>query len=285
MKTFLKFFIVFILVVGSIGGTAWAFYANLTEQRDAFAHINTFINNADKSSIELGFDRVSNVLGDAYDEHMATIDKLDIITHELNTYMINSLDYDVDNNSIIRKFDRTQSSQYTLKEYIVEFEAKKDNELFNKNQGGSDVFAKFAAYVVNYADAVQHMNKEIEDNMIVDHSADIKFEIIELYCLAVKDCYTQTEVKDNLLNVKNLANVSLLNEKFDLEHGLVSSTSSAGVPLLSKYNNYFITAFDSLSDKLAFASALATNYATVDTITPSSTNVEKATYYLKEILG
>ena len=278
MKTFLKFFIVFVLVLGSIGGTCWMFYANMTEQKDAFAYVNSFLNSADKSATVSKFKSVNTSLDGIYDQHLNTISKLDTITQTLNTYMICSLDYDVDNNSIIRKFEKAQESQYTLNEYAQEFEDKKNNPLFDKTQGGNDVFAKFTAYILDYSAAVRYMNAEIEECMIVDHSADIKFELIELYCLAVKDGYSDVDNVD-------MSNVNLLHERFDIKHGLVTSTSDPDMPLLSKYNNYFISAFDNIQNKAQFASELASKYASVNVVTPTSSDEDKAVYYLKEILG
>ncbi len=282
MKKALKTVIIIILVGLSVAGTCYLFYANLVQQQDAYARINTYMYSADKTNTDTNLELVNAEASSRLDLAMDTIDQLDAITRTLNTYMICSLDYDVDNNKIIERLDLAIEKRDELYLDTEEFILKTTNEYFDTSLGANDVIRTASSYIIRYADMIQCMNDEIRGKMVINN-VDVKFDMIELYCLTTIDAFSHLEDNLGLLGVKNTSNIVLLNNNFNLVNGAVDTSASIGSEY-SHYNNKFIEAYNSV-DKSAFASNLYANVNAVNGISSNSTNVQKATYYLKQILG
>lgn len=280
MKKFLKIFLIVVLVGLAIGGTCYAFYSNIEESQDAYARVNTFMNSSERTSMNNKLNNVSQSSSGRLSLGIEAIVTLDSITLTLNTYMISSLDYDINNNSIVERLDSAIEKREELIDDADEYLLKTNNQYFDKSKGANDVFKTLSSYVVRYADMVKYMNNEIKSRVIVNKYSDIKFDVIELYCLTVTNTFSNLEEVDGLITVKNSNNFTLLNDSFYLVANMLSTTVGYG----SYLNNKFCRAFNSI-DKTAFANNLYTNVSTIGEITEASSNVDKATYYLKEILN
>lgn len=283
MKKFLKIFTIIVLVGLSIGGTCYFFYSNLVKQQDAYVRINTFLYSAEKSSVDTNLEIVNGYAPDKLVVALETADKLNMITETLNTYMIMSLDYDLDNNAIIERLESTIDKRANLFADTEEFIIKTHNQFFDPYMAINDVLKSLSNYIVRYAEMVKYMNQEIESHFVVNNNADIKFDIIELYCLTAIDSFANLEDNAGAITIDE-ANITLLNNHFELKNGVVVTNSDQVGKDFSQYNNAFISSYDSV-DKTTFASELSDNISAVNEITDSSTYVEEASFYLKKILG
>ncbi len=286
MKKFLKFFTIFVLIGLTIGGTCYIFYSNLIAQKDAFVPISTFLNGADKVELDDKIYAVNDLANNNLIVTIETSEKLDEILNILNTYMVCSLDYDVDNNEIVKRLDNAIKIRDKLSENVDEYNSKSNNPYadFDEVLGSNNIYRVLADYITSYADMIKFMNKEIKSNMISNKSSDVKFDIIELYCNVAIDSFSHLVINNNLVSIKDSNNINLLNSKLNFINNMIDSSTTAVGGDLSYLNNNFIKAYSKV-DKSDFANNLYTNVSIVNSISNDSTNVEKATYYIKQILG
>lgn len=284
MKKFLKVFLIVIIILGAIAGTVFIFFRNYKENIDSSKAVVEYIYDAKTESFETELSKVNATLKEnesdyRFDLIIETYQKLDDSVLTLSSYL-ETYGEKVDDEEVIKSLTRVKNLRSTAESMIAEFNLKSSSTYYVKKLGANDLYVQMTNFLINYASLAKEINYQLDKSSITKN-ADIKFAFIELYCDVVINDFSAVETVSNLKVVKNQDNIKLINSKFEITNGSVSGLVHGEYSYL---NNNFIK-FYSSCDKTEFAKNLKSNVNSVNSISDGSTNVQKATFYFKEIYG
>ena len=282
MKKIVKALIIFLVVVLSVGGTCFIFFKNYKRKEAESASLASCINNMDKLDLDIvDFDG-------KFVEIKKTNKNLEDSMFALSAYFIDD-EFVIQNDDIISKIKSVNNSIGLASDMIAEYKIKSefknsdDKSYFDKELGRNDLFNAMCDYIVEYATLVSMINTDLEYKNI-NKQADMKFEMIDLYCRVAVNTFSEKETNEvtGISKVKDETNINILNNHFHLSTSYL--TGADLTPTNTSYNNMFIRHY-SVCDKADFAKNLSTNINSVTEITDQSTSVQFATYYFKKIYG
>ena len=282
MKKILKALIIFLVVVLSIGGTCFIFFKNYKRKEAESASLATCINNMDKLDLDIvDYDG-------KFEEFKKTNKNLEDSMFALSVYFIED-EFIIQDDDVISKIKSVNNSISLASEMISEYKIKSefvnsdDKSYFDKELGRNDLYNAMCDYIVEYATLVSMINTDLEYKNI-NKQADVKFEMIDLYCRVAINTFSEKETNEvtGITKLKDMANINVVNNNFCLATSYL--THSNLTLKNSSYNNLFIRYY-SACDKADFAKNLNQNVASVTEVNQQSTNVQLATYYFKKICG
>lgn len=284
MKKFLKVFLITIIILGAIAGTVFIFFKNYKENIDSSKAVVDFVYDARQDTFKTSLEGVNETLKATesdyrFDLILETYQKLNDSVITLSSYLETYGDK-VDDEKIVKKLTDVKNSRGTAESMIAEFNLKSSSTYYNKKLGANDLYEQMTTFLIKYAQLTKEINYQLDDSLIVKN-ADIKFAFIELYCDVVINDFSNLGAEEGLRIIQNKINIELMNLKFQLTDGSVSGLVNGEYNYL---NNYFIKYYSSCN-KIQFAKNLAQNVNSVKSISESSTDEQKATFYFNAIYG
>lgn len=277
----LKVVLMVLIVAGAVAGTCYFFYAHLRDNLDIHTDVDTFVYGGRRDQFNAHLDKVSQYADDRFILINTTLGQLDTIAVTLDHYFIDIPDADIDQQSLVDQMTGVNEQLDTAYRLADEYLVKTGSSEFDLNAGANDLFRATSRLFVMYADLLSNMNSEIS-NLGVDKSGDVKFDMIDVYLDVVVDTFSDLTSTSGLANVTNADNINLMNTYFAIENGQIRANGGYGN--YSHMNNNFMKYYSSC-DKHMFAINLSTNVNAVHTITEGSSDMDKAVYYFKKVLG
>ena len=279
MKKFLKTFIIILLVLCVIGGTVYFFFKNMKEKDNTTESIVGMLKSESKIAFNESLNKMSTfVNSDGTDNRLdiliETSNKLDDIVYTLTTYLVE--DDTINNEEIAKSLKSVNASKTTLNAMMKEYNIKKDSSFFNRHLGANDFYEEMSSYLTKYSTFANLLNNYIN----VDKTADIKFDLFNVYTNVVSNTFKTLATKDNLVVVQNDDNIEEVNTRIVIDNSYVVTSGNQ----FSINNNNFIKYYNKC-EKQEFAKNLTTNINSVTEISENSTNEQIATYYYKLVFG
>ncbi len=281
MRKFLKYLLVFVLVLASIGGTCYFFFRTLTKRKDSEAAITNYLYSSEKVEFDSNVARFQAETNSRFDSLIKTKSNLDDILSTFSTYLVEAKNYDVNENGIIERLNDYLSEQSEVDEMIDSFMVRLSNANFNKVTGANEIYLHFAKMNVIYADLLNYINNEF-NNMPIVKDSDIKFSMINLYSNVVISTLENINTSGSEFKIKDETNLTLMNAHFKLENSVLITSSTT--TNFASVNNNFIKYYN-LIDASDFAKNLASNINSVSGYADDLTNVQKTSYYFKQVYG
>ena len=154
------------------------------------------------------------------------------------------------------------------------------NEKYNPYLAVNDLLVYGSNFVCEYAETMQIVNKNVKSRSSVKDLSDVKFSIIDLYTRVVIETYSNITVDEEQYKVlENSENMDLMNKHFKIENSYVETKDDYSLNNLRFAEEY------SSCDKQTFAQNLSENVKNISGITSTSTTLEKATFYFKQVYG
>ena len=292
MKKFLKVFIIVLLVLGVIGGTAFFFFRKIEKENNTTTSIVAMLKAEKKLEFNEDLKEIQTyVNSDGTDTRVdliiSTSEKLDEIVYILSTYHIEN-NTKINNEQIADQFKEVKNSRSLLSRMIAEYKIKKDSSKFDRHLGANDLYEQSCDYLVNCAKLANLIN----NNLDVDKSADIKFNMFEVYANVVIDTFNDKNINkgaDIKTDLKNADNIDVMNSVLQIRNSYIVKIENANTQdeivthLFTANNNYFNNYYNKC-DKSSFAKNLANNLELV-TDSEQPTNEKIATYYFRLIYG
>lgn len=292
MKKFLKVFIIVLLVLGVIGGTAFFFFRNIKEKNTTTGSLAVMLQGESKLKFNASLREIETyVNSDGTDDRMdliiSTSEKLDSVVGVLSTYYIEN-NTKIHDEKISDKFNEVKESRNLLSKMIAEYKIKKDSPMFNRHLGANDLYEQSCKYLTQYAE----LAKLINGNLKVDRTSDLRFNMFEVYSNVVintfisdnihkdVDTYTQVinsvnlNIMNSVLKIRDLYIVKIQNENAHNE--VVTPLFDANI---NSFNIYY-----SKCNKGNFAKNLS-EYLGFAQNEQQPTNERKAAYYFNLIYG
>ncbi|MBE5740966.1 MAG: hypothetical protein E7351_00305 [Clostridiales bacterium] len=281
MKKFLKILIIVLLVAAAVCATVFVFFRQKGERDVNTGSIVAYIGSIEKKTFNSNMETLSNNVkaynanDTRFDFVEDTSDNLDTILETLITYYMAD-DTNIADADIKSQFESVKASRARVDDMYTEFDIKKDSKWFARDKGANDIYRQISDYLVKYADLVNLINADVQ---IANKNVDIKFAMFEIYANVVSNTFKEFETDANqLVSVKKIENIDLLNDEMFVQNSYIESAKA-----FTSTCNDFIKYYNQC-DKQEFAKNLAGNVE-IDAITEDSSNIEKATYYLKSIYG
>ncbi len=292
MKKFFKFLIVSIVVVGAIVGACILFFQNKNKVEDSTTSLLGFLQNENKQEFDSNVQKVSSLVNsDSLDERFNLIieinQTLDNSFAELITYLIDD-NVTVESKEISSNLYSVISvrsySKAMIEEYVIKANHKIDGNLslFDRHVGANDLYRTITNYTKNYAKLVSSVNAYL-DNIVENKSADLKFNMIDVYTRVVQN--TLSNLEDNTAGwvvLKDVDNLNVLRENnvLNYKNSFIDTDANMFSSKVSNFNNYY-----DQCDKNEFCKNLATNVKTIEDIKEGFKTHEIATYWFEKVLG
>lgn len=286
MKKPLKIFLIVVLVGAVIATTCFFFFKNLNRNKNANANVASFLTSGQSSEVteKLNKSRTSYDTSSRFLYIYNTEQKLNSILSTLNLYLIVANDYSVDSNKIVNNLNSLKSKQSTLNDALDEFLLKVKYGTFDKSVGANEVIRLGGEYLVSYANFINIINNEVLSKVVQNSNSDLKFSLINLYKNIVVETFSNLYNSGNLL-IYSTTNISKINTNFSLLNGYVKTANTS---MLGDHFNYQVNEFIknyNNSDKQDLAKNFTTYINAATSISDTSTSIQKASYYLKRLLG
>ena len=277
MKKFLKCILIVVLVVASVGGTAYLFYKNLKPEADYLTSLNEYTNNSSNvkfsNNLQGVVEKTQSVADNRFDLLLTTNNKLNQCLDCLSPYYIVYKNYDIDKKAINKQFSNVKSLQAqainVMDAYLTKITAQ--GEL---SSGANPSYEAICAYFVNYANFINLINSQIS-KMGVDRTADLKFSAIEVYCNVCANTFNS--ISKQSVEIINVYAISQLNVCVKFKDSFLDLTND-----FSYLNNLFVKIYDSCN-KNEFALHFMLYYTQGEQ--DSSSKEMQAGYYFKTVFG
>ncbi len=282
MKTWMKVLIVIILMACASGATCFVFYNNLKKNNKIDYTISNYLTSSEKVMFDEELQEAKTNCNDSRMQLIcSTLTNLEEILQDNNYYLTNNYKK-VENKHIIKKdFENILSRKTKLYAMLKEYNTKAENSnSFNKLLGSNDLYDSFADFFVEYADFIALFNTRISE-VVTSKQVDIKFSVVDLYTLVVKDSFSNVITNSSgLKTVSNSENIDYINNLIKYEFGQLKTKT----PYFSSSSTNFIINYN-LCDKKAFAKNLHDNIESISGDINNMTTSELASHYFKEIFG
>ena len=281
MKKFIKISIIVLLVVAVIVGTCFFFFRKIDKKNSTTDSIAAMLQEKSKLKFNSDLYIINDIANsDGTDDRISLIietnENLDEIVYVLATYYIDS-NTKIENKDIANKINEVNALRNSLITMMKEYQIKKDSAYFNRHTGLNDLYEKSCSYLVHYATFANLLNDSLSN---LDKSADIKFNMFNIYSNIVINSFNGTEVNVDLRKVvKNENNINLINDVFEIQNSFIVTSGNQFSISINQFNQYY-----NLCDKTTFANNLYENVNSVTTAN-QDTNEKIATYYFKLIYG
>lgn len=279
MKTWLKVLIVIVLMACASGATCFVFYNNLENDKKVDLTITNYLTSSERTIFnEALMTAKTNCNDERMDLICVTLDNFEEILQEENYYLINYNSKIKKKHEIKKKFETLKGRKDQLYTMLIEYNIKCENaSSFDKHIGANDLYVSFANFFKEYSDFIQLINTKVY-NAIISENADLKFSVIELYTLVVKDSFSVIIVDSDLKTIQNTENIDIMNKLIEFESGQMPTKTA----YFSSNSAFFINNYH-LCNKNSFAKNLSDNLDSIGTNIADMTTIELATYYFKEI--
>lgn len=284
MKTWMKVLIVIILMACASGATCFVFYNNLKKNNKIDYTISNYLTSSEKVMFDEELQEAKTNCNDSRMQLIcSTLTNLEEILQDNNYYLTNNYKK-VENKHIIKKdFENILSRKTKLYAMLKEYNTKAENSnSFNKLLGSNDLYDSFADFFVEYADFIALFNTRISE-VVTSKQVDIKFSVVDLYTLVVKDSFSNIITNGSgLKTVSNSENIDYINNLIEYNFGQLKTKTQT--PYFSSSSTNFIINYN-LCDKKAFAKNLHDNIESISGDINNMTTSELASHYFKEIFG
>ncbi len=270
-----------LLVLAVIGGTVYFFFRKIEKENNNTGSIIEMLESESKNRYNENLAFTYEVINQNKDDDrlnliIETSNNLDNIVRILISYYVES-ETAIDNEIIAKQLKKVHDSRDLLDRMLTEYLIKKESEFFDHHEGANDLYEQSCRYLIEYATFANLINESITN---VDRTADIKFNIFEVYSNVVKTtfAFTKEEYVDNTVKVvlENTETIALLNGLLKIENSYVVTVVDKFSMEVRDFNEYYLKC-----DKFVFASNLLTN---IEIVSESRGSNEKiATYYFKEV--
>ena len=277
MKKFLKVFIVVILVLGVIAGTAFFFFRNLKEKNNNTGSLVAMLESDEKKKFDSDLQATSAIMKSSKSDLrleliIETNTNLNQILNTLLMYYIET-ETNINNKTISNKLKELKSSRNNLSTMMAEYNVKKESGEFDRNTGANDLYEQSCVYLIKYAVFVNEINNNVS---IHNKNADLKFSMFEIYSNIVITTFQETKVSSDLIVVKSADNINKINENFKIQNSFVYMVNPFSINC-----NLFIQNYNAC-DKLKFAKEFNNNIQNASKTGPKEV---VAAFYLKQIYG
>ncbi|MBR1987554.1 MAG: hypothetical protein IKA36_00800, partial [Clostridia bacterium] len=257
------------------------FYDNLGNNKKPDKTITNYLISGERTFFNEELASASSNCGDSRLVLITTtLDNFDEILEEENYYYINFSAKFKNKHEIKKEFEKITNRKTQLYSMLVEYNIKCENGTnFNKQIGANDLYDSFANFFKEYSDFIQFFNNKIRNN-IPSAVSDVKFSVIELYTLVVKDSFSIIIKEDELKTIPDAKNINYMNSIIDFENGQLNTQSY----YFGSNSTNFMINFDTC-DKTLFAKNLYDYLDSVAGNVNDMTSIERASYYFKEIFG
>ncbi len=279
MKKFFKVLLILVVVVASVGGTCYAFYKNYTARKSSFNYVSAFLTSGARTEFDGNLTKTRNLAGSRFNLIINVSNDLEDIADTLNTYLTIANKFEVDENAIIAKLEKTSLARNRANEHMQEYFIHcEQSQYFNHSTGANVVYNSVCEYLVSFADFILNLNNAV--GTYVDVSSDVKFALIDLYARVVLNDFNDIEVgSDKVTNIKTTSNINLLVNNVEFENGyLVGDLNSTfGLNAVKFAKTYGSCDTNALATQL---------FDLVNRASASSTNInEKVAYLFKQIFS
>lgn len=284
MKKFLKTLVIIILVVASIGGTAYIFFANIKPETNYFSSLNSYVDGADHVEFLSKLQKVAKNSNDGrFSLIINTNTKLDECLQTLSSYYIAYSNYDVDVDKLQKLFSNMQSNknqtENAMDTYLTKITAQ--GQFI---EGANPTYRLFSNYILSYANLLNFLNGELK-NLNINKNVDLKFSLIDLYCqicsLSFSDlAYSPVSLGDNIysvLVVRNDENITKINDCLEINNSYVGNENAFSLNAVNFIKSY------NACDKQKFSSSLI--HYIKNGKKDDADNELVAGYYFKQIFG
>ena len=252
MKTWLKVLIVIVLMACASGATCFVFYNNLENDKKVDLTITNYLTSSERTIFnEALMTAKTNCNDERMDLICDTLDNFEEILQEENYYLINYNSKIKKKHEIKKKFETLKGRKDQLYTMLIEYNIKCENaSSFDKHIGANDLYVSFANFFKEYSDFIQLINTKVY-NAIISENADLKFSVIELYTLVVKDSFSVIIVDSDLKTIQNTENIDIMNKLIEFEYGQIPTKTA----YFSSNSAFFINNYH-LCNKNSFAKNL-----------------------------
>ncbi|MBR2969920.1 MAG: hypothetical protein IKC49_02575 [Clostridia bacterium] len=281
MKKVLKIIIITVLVLGVIAGTCYIFYKNMKPEKDPIVLVD-YTKSEAKATFNQGLADVNwyaSVDGDSrFDLIITTHDNLDKIMNSLSVYVVADGGKIMDQ-GVINALNKVTSARSNVQKMINEYKIKTTSQFFNKSLGANDLYEQTSAYLTKYASLVIELNDYVSD-LGINTEADVKYNIFDMYARITTDAFDEVDVLDGSKSqIKDSTTIVAINNQFIMNNNFMN-VKAPFAKAINDFNEYY-----SKCNKTEFAKNFATNIATVQAISPESSDEQIATFYFKKICG
>ncbi|MCQ2556160.1 MAG: hypothetical protein MJ149_02390 [Clostridia bacterium] len=280
MKKFFKVLFIILVVGGAIGVTCFFFFKNLQKEKDSFAAVNNFVYGVEEEEFVANVDKAKTYVEtyDANDKRFTvlkeTSSNLISIAKVLDYYLLNIRTHKVDQNKIVDYVNDVIVARDNCGSAFAKFFTKCEGASagFNVSLAANTLFEDVTRYVQKYATFVDGLNAEVGN--IVSKNMDVKFNYFEVYSKSIALQMLELDATATIHNLKNESFVKTLNDGCNIQNGQVVVHGDSYNGNINKFiENY------AKCDAKQFAEHLKTNLTTCTSITKTSTDEAKATYY------
>ncbi len=292
MKKFLKVFIIVLLVIGVIAGTAFFFFRKIEKDDNTTPSIVAMLKSDDKSAFNQQLKTVSDLVNsDSQDNRIELIitvnKKLDDVVFALSTYFIDS-NTQINDKALSKSYYDLINKRKMLTRMMNEYQIKKDSDLFDRHIGANDLYLQSCSYLVSYS----KFSKRLNDLVPINKSTELKFNMIEVYSNVVGYTFSKgnlTTLENKRCSLLDSSNIVKINSIFKMRNNHIvkienENQANEKVTILNSLNNNLFNKYYKKCNRELFAKNLSANWSAATTPNQSTSEL-LATYYLRSIYG
>lgn len=278
VKKFLKWFLIIILVVASVGATVFIFFKEYNKKKVEEVNLIEVIDSQEEFNDS--FDEVFQIITNAgkqdwFSDVEDTKICLDTVMSKLTNYYIKN-NFKVKEKNISDSYSSMQTTRNLLMDMFDEYIDKSTSSYFPRLIGANDIYVAYANYLTKYAKFVSAVNKNIMDREDLVVASDLKFSIVDLYARIIMNSFSKVVVENDLKVIESDDNIDAINDDISFEYSLIESDDNLSINAIKFVQTY------NKCDKTKLAKNF-TSILTTASIDAGSTNEQKAAFYFKEI--
>jgi len=280
-KKILKWFIIIVLIAGSVAATVFIFFKKYNENKINDVDLVSVLNSSEKTKFDSGFDAVLSSIEASekptwFNEAVTAGENLDESLKILSYYYI-------DSNGIVydEEIDKTHSSMVTTRNTLInmfdEYAIKSTSNYFPILVGANDIFVAYSNYLVKYAKFVKAVNEDLLSRENFNAVSDIKFSMIDLYSRIVVDAFSKLTKDVDLAVIGNKVNLDEIHNYFKFENSYIVCDKALSVDAIKFIENY------NACNKELFADKFVETLNSATGIDANSTVEKKAAFYFDQL--
>ena len=281
VKKFFKWFIIILLVVGSVVATVFIFFKNYNEKQIKEVNLVSVLNAKEKEKFDHGLNSVLTILDSHGKEEWFADVKMVSDNLDESLYVLTS--YYADNNGKVKdkEVSITYSSMITTRNTLIDmFEeyCKKSTSIwFPAVVGANDIYSAVSNYLVKYAKLIKAVNDNLIKSENFDSTSDIKFSLIDLYSRITVDAFDKLTIKNDLQIIENDSNVDEINKSFKFNNFYIDNENAFSLSALKFIQNY------NECNKELFAENFVENLVLATGFDEKASKEIKTAFYFNEI--
>lgn len=281
VKKFLKWFIIILLVVGSVVATVFIFFKNYNKKQIKEVNLVNVLNSREKEKFDQGLNSVLTTLDrngkeDWFADVKLVSDNLDEALNVLTSYYVDN-DGKVKDKEVSVTYSSMITTRNTLTDMFDEYSKKSTSLWFPAVVGANDIYTAVSNYLVKYAKLIKAVNENLVKSENFDTTSDIKFCLIDLYARITVDTFDQLTIKNNLQVIENDSNIDEINESFKFNNFYIDNENAFSLNALKFIQNY------KECNKELFAEKFVENLTLATGIDEKSSKEIKTAFYFNEI--